>query len=116
MITLLKDIIPTYEEQAMGGPGRVEFKKPFTMEELGNRFCNLMRVTMRPGDGVGVHAHTENAEVYYMLEGSATIIDDGVETILNPGDAQFCADGHTHGIYNHTDKDAAFLAIIVKNV
>ncbi|MBP3634033.1 MAG: cupin domain-containing protein [Oscillospiraceae bacterium] len=116
MIKLLKDIAPTYEENAMGGPGKIRFDKPFTMEQLGGRFCNLTRVTMRPGDGVGQHAHTENAEVYYMLEGEATIIDDGVESVLRAGDAQFCADGHTHGIYNHTDKDASFLAIIVKNV
>lgn len=116
MIALLKDITPTYEEKAMGGEGRVEFRRPFSMEELGNRFCNLTRATLRPGDSVGTHAHTANAEVYYMLDGSATVIDDGVETILNPGDAQFCADGHTHGIYNHTDKEASFLAIIVKNV
>ena len=116
MIKLLKDITPTYEEHAMGGPGKITFHKPFTVEQLGNRFCNLTKVTMHPGDGVGQHAHTANAEVYYMLEGSATIIDDGVESILNPGDAQFCADGHTHGIYNHTDKDASFLAIIVPNV
>ena len=116
MITLLKDITPTYKEKAAGGEGRVEFRHPFTVEELGGRFCNLMRATLRPGDSVGVHAHSENAEVYYMLEGSATVIDDGVETVLNPGDAQFCADGHTHGIYNHTDKEASFLAIIVPNV
>ena len=116
MITLLKDTLVSFEENAMGGAGTIRFNKPFTMEQLGGRFCNLTRVTMHPGDGVGVHAHTENAEVYYMLEGSATIIDDGVETVLKAGDAQFCADGHTHGIYNHTDKDAAFLAIIVKNV
>lgn len=116
MITLLKDITPTYKEKAAGGEGRVEFRHPFTMEELGGRFCNLMRATLRPGDSVGVHAHCDNAEVYYMLEGSATVIDDGAETVLNPGDAQFCADGHTHGIYNHTDREASFLAIIVPNV
>ena len=116
MVTLLKDIVPYYAEKAMGGEGRVEFHRPFSMEDLGNRFCNLTKATLRPGDSVGIHAHSDNAEVYYMLEGSATVIDDGVETVLNPGDAQFCADGHTHGIYNHTDREASFLAIIVPNV
>ena len=116
MLGFLKDCKEKTEAAAMGGPGKVVFRPPFTMEELGGRFCNLTRVTLEPGDGVGVHPHVDNGEVYYMLEGRATIIDDGVEHEFNPGDAQFCADGHTHGIYNHTDKKAEFLAIIVRNV
>ena len=32
---------------------------------------------------------------------------------LNPGDAEFCADGHTHSIVNHTDEPATFLALIM---
>ena len=56
MITLLKDITPYYSEKAMGGEGRVEFHRPFTMEELGGRFCNLTRATLRPGDSVGSHS------------------------------------------------------------
>ena len=99
-----------------GGHGTLQFQDIFQKELLGGRITTCAVVTMMPGDSLGEHAHTENAEVYYMLEGEATIIDDGVESVLRAGDAQFCADGHTHGIYNHTDKDASFLAIIVKNV
>ena len=116
MITFLKDIAPTYEERAMGGTGKATFHRPFSMDELGHRFQNLTRVTLNPGDSVGEHAHTENAEVYYMLEGSATMTEDGKQTVISAGDAEFCGDGHTHGICNHTDKPCSFLAIIVRNV
>ena len=32
---------------------------------------------------------------------------------LHPGDAEFCADGHSHSIENHTDEPATFLALIM---
>ena len=33
---------------------------------------------------------------------------------LNPGDAEYCTGGHTHGIANDSDEPLAFLAIIIK--
>ena len=103
-------------DNVRGGNGTLENRHIIEPDAMFGSATLFTEFFFDPGDSIGVHAHDNDAEVYYMLEGSATIIDDGVETVLNPGDAQFCADGHTHGIYNHTDKDAAFLAIIVKNV
>ena len=57
--------------------------------------------------------HTANGEAYVVLSGSLTVIEDGVSRVLNPGDAEFCADGHTHSIVNHTDEQATFLALIM---
>ena len=41
--------------------------------------------------------------------------EDGVEHELCVGDAEFCADGHTHAIRNHTDEVASFLALIIND-
>ena len=35
--------------------------------------------------------------------------------MLHAGDAEFCADGHTHSIRNHTGSVTRFLAVIVPN-
>ena len=50
-----------------------------------------------------------------MLSGCATVTEDVEERVLQPGDAEFCADGHTHAIRNHTDAPAVFLAVIAKD-
>ena len=50
-----------------------------------------------------------------VLTGSATGTEDGEARVLNPGDAEFCADGHTHSMYNHTGEPATFLALIMKD-
>ena len=50
-----------------------------------------------------------------MLEGGATVTEDGETRLLGVGDAEFCADGHVHSIRNHTDRPMRFLAVIFPN-
>ena len=95
-----------------GGEGSPQFRHLFSAEELGGRMTFLSVVTLQPGESVGCHPHDVNGEAYYVLSGSLTVTEDGVETVLNTGDAEFCADGHVHGIRNHTDAPASFLAVI----
>ena len=47
--------------------------------------------------------------------GAATVTEDGESRELHVGDAEFCADGHTHSIRNHTGSVTRFLAVIVPN-
>ena len=53
--------------------------------------------------------------VYEALIEVNTGSEDGVEYELHAGDAEFCADGHTHAIRNHTAEAVTFLALIVKD-
>lgn len=34
---------------------------------------------------------------------------------IHAGDAEFCADGHTHAIFNHTSEPTVFLALILSD-
>ena len=72
-------------------------------------------ITLRPGESVGVHPHETNGEAYYILEGAATVTEEGESRELHVGDAEFCADSHTHSIRNHTGSVTRFLAVIVPN-
>ena len=98
-----------------GGVGDLQFTHLFSKEELGGRAQMLAQVTLQPGESVGVHPHTENGEVYWVLSGSVTVTEDEQECVLCAGDAEFCADGHTHSIRNHTSEPAVFLALILPN-
>ena len=96
-----------------GGVGDLPFQHLFSSEELGGRAQMLAKVTLQPGESVGEHPHSGNGEVYWVLSGSVTVTEDGVQTVLQTGDAEFCADGHTHAIFNHTHEPAEFLALIL---
>ena len=102
-------------EKVQGGNGTLLFQDLFTAEELGNRLQMCSAVTLMSGESIGEHAHTENGELYYILQGTATMVEDGKEFTLCAGDAQFCADGHTHGIANFGLAPLVFLAVIMPN-
>ena len=103
------------KHNVQGGEGSPKFRHLFTPEELGNRGELLAVITLEPGESVGVHPHETNGEAYVILEGAATVTEDGQARELHVGDAEFCADGHTHSIRNHTAAPTRFLAVIVPN-
>lgn len=84
-----------------------------TAEETGGRTRMFARIDIEPGAMIKEHAHVEDAEVYYVLEGELTVTDDEAVRILHPGDVVFTADGHRHSIENRTAEKAAFLAVIL---
>lgn len=98
-----------------GGEGDPVTRQIFSPEELGGRVEMFNIMTLQPGESVGVHDHVTNGEAYLILSGSVTVTDDAESRVLNTGDAEFCADGHTHSIRNHTDAPASFLALILPN-
>ena len=103
------------KEKAQGGNGILQFRDLFTAEDLGDRASMMAVITLQPGDSVGIHAHTENGELYYVMDGTVDVTEDGAVTKLEAGDAEFCADGHTHGMENTSKAPAQVLAVIVPN-
>lgn len=98
-----------------GGTGDPTAREILSPEELGHRAELLNVMTLHPGESVGEHAHTENAELYFILRGNVTVSDGSERRVLKAGDAEFCCGGNTHAIFNHTDEDADFLALILPN-
>ena len=113
MFHLKNDMTVEIKSNLRGGVGDLAFRHLFSGAELGGRADLFAIVTLEPGQSVGEHPHTANGEAYVVLTGALTVTEDGEARILNPGDAEFCADGHTHSIYNHTDEPATFLALIM---
>ena len=115
MFHLKNDMTVEIKSNLRGGVGDLAFRHLFSGEELGGRADLFAIVTLQPGQSVGEHPHTTKGEAYVILTGSATVTEDGVSRVLNPGDAEFCADGHSHSIVNHTGEPATFLALIMKD-
>lgn len=98
-----------------GGSGSPGFVHLFSAQQLAHRAELAAIITLHPGDSVGAHVHDADGEIYCVLDGAAMVAEDGIERELHSGDAEFCADGHSHAIRNHTDADMRFLALVVPN-
>ena len=113
MITYAKDMIPTITENMRGGNGPVSIM-PLFQEKIPHVRL-LAVITLIPGASIGAHQHIDECEVFYALEGEATVVDGGNVFTLQPGDAHLCVDGGTHSLENHSEKTVRVLAAIPTN-
>lgn len=58
---------------------------------------------IKAGVSIGEHPHTNREEIYFLLSGTGTLIFDGKEYDMNPGDVSLCNLGHSHGFIAKTD-------------
>ena len=95
-----------------GGNGTAEFCHILSAEELGKAGRLFARTVLHPGASVGYHIHEGEYEVYYILQGTAKLTQDGEVYELQPGDMSVCPDGSAHGIENCGDQDLHFIAAV----
>src|SRR5215213_3644481 len=78
-----------------------------TAEESGGT-RTLIQIELAPGGGNGLHKHMTYAEHFEVLEGDLTVILDGIEHVLRPGDRTVAPAGMMHCFKNPTDETVVF--------
>ncbi|MBQ7457122.1 MAG: cupin domain-containing protein [Desulfovibrio sp.] len=104
---------PKVEACMFGGPGLLHATQILTKDEFAGkgRLCNFC--VLHPGEAIGVHGHTKEFEVYYILSGTGTYIDNGHEETVSAGDVTICYSGESHGMINASTEDLTFFALIL---
>jgi len=96
-----KDVCSGREKHAIGN-----------VAELTQFGVNITR--LKPGAASALrHWHEQEDEFIYMLEGELTLIEDGGETVLKPGDCAGFKAGvpNGHHLVNKSQRDALYLEI-----
>ena len=103
-----------YREHMRDGKGTVELTSLISgPEELNGKGRLFSVITLKPGCSIGYHLHDHDAELFYILKGTATYSDNGTIVTLQPGDVAICETGHGHSIANQGTEDLEFIALIV---
>ncbi|HEV2273402.1 MAG TPA: cupin domain-containing protein [Acidobacteriaceae bacterium] len=76
----------------------------------------LHRCEIMPGGGVGHHFHNTNEEMFVIFDGQAEFTIDGRTSVLQGTVGAPCRMGHSHAIYNPSDKPVEFMNINVASV
>ena len=96
-----------------GGPGELHAHVLLNSDE----FCGKGRLynacVLHPGEAIGMHEHNKEFEVYYIISGTGTYNDNGTETSVSAGDVTVCNSGEKHGIFNTSNEDLVFMALIL---
>lgn len=74
------------------------------------------RCQIMPGGGVGHHFHNTNEEMFVIFDGQAEFTIDGRTSTLKGTVGAPCRMGHSHAIYNPSDKPVEFMNINVAAV
>ncbi|MCK4710520.1 MAG: cupin domain-containing protein [Gammaproteobacteria bacterium] len=83
-------------------------------EQLGITSLLVHQETLLPGRrGSSSHYHTHKDEIFYVIEGSPTLVVDGEKTVLSKGDyAGFSAlQKKSHMLINESENKAVILTI-----
>ena len=101
------DAIPVAVTPNMKG-GEKEVASRRFQDELGG----ILKGKLIPGASIGLHTHESNYEVIYIVSGHGTMLCDGEEEVLGPGDCTYCPQGHTHSLMNTGAEDLEFFAVL----
>ena len=72
----------------------------------------LQHCEMAPGGGAEAHAHDEQDQVFYVLEGHLQVRDgDGREVMVHPGEALLIPAGAAHATVNDGADVARYLVL-----
>src|SRR5271170_2327647 len=74
------------------------------------------RCQIMPGGGVGHHFHNTNEEMFVIFDGEAEFTIDGRTSLLKGTVGAPTRMGHSHAIYNPTDKPVEFMNINVTSI
>jgi len=96
-----------------GGAGQLDFTALLDAHSLDTNLFFLHRGVIQPKSGIGAHFHNQCEEMFVIFDGEAQFTIDGRTSLLKGPAGAPCRMGHSHGIYNPTDKPVQWMNINV---
>jgi len=95
------------------GAGSLDYQALFNYDTLNTNLFFLHRGVINPKSGIGAHFHNQCEEMFVILDGEAQFTIDGRTSLLKGPAGAICRMGHSHAIYNATDKPIEWMNINV---
>lgn len=95
------------------GPGALDYMAMFDAHSLDTNLYFLHRGIIEPKSGIGAHFHNQTEEMFIIFDGEAQFTIDGRTSVLKGPAGAPCRMGHSHAIYNATDKPVQWMNINV---
>ena len=96
-----------------GGPGQLDYMGLFNATALDTNLYFLHRGIIQPKSGIGAHFHNQCEEMFVIFDGEAQFTIDGRTSVLKGPAGAPVPMGHSHAIYNPTDKPIQWMNINV---
>lgn len=115
MIIKLENLSTKVMLELKDGIGNTTILDITNREGLNDKGRLFAVMSLEPGSSIGKHTHIDESEIYYILEGKASVYDNGEDVTVTPGDVVQTNSGETHSIKNIGDTTLKFIALIIQN-
>ena len=95
------------------GAGQLDYMALLDSHSLDTNLFFLHRGIIEPKSGIGHHFHNNCEEMFVIFDGEAQFTIDGRTALLKGPAGAPCRMGHSHAIYNPTDKPLQWMNINV---
>jgi mannose-6-phosphate isomerase-like protein (cupin superfamily) len=96
-----------------GGAGQLDYMGLLDAHSLDTNLYFLHRGILQPKSGIGHHFHNQCEEMFVIFDGEAQFTIDGRTSLLKGPAGAPCRMGHSHAIYNPTDRPVQWMNINV---
>jgi mannose-6-phosphate isomerase-like protein (cupin superfamily) len=103
----------TTHQAVHAGPGQMKFMVLLDGHALDTNLLFLHRGVLEPKSGIGAHFHNQCEEMFVILDGEAQFTIDGRTSLLKGPAGAPCRMGHSHAIYNASDRPVEWMNINV---
>ena len=87
-------------------------EKEFNVRMYADSMNKIMKSRLIPGASIGLHTHDTSSEIIFITKGCGYVLYDGEKIALQAGDVHYCPKGHTHSLFNDSDADLEFSAVV----
>ena len=95
------------------GPGDMDFMFLFDFHSLDTNLFFMHRGVLHAKSGIGHHFHNRCEEMFIIFDGEAQFTIDGRTSVLKGPAGAPCRMGHSHAIYNPSDRPLQWMNINV---
>ena len=98
------------------GPGQMKFMVLLDAHALDTNLLFVHRGVLEPKSGIGAHFHNQCEEMFVILDGEAQFTIDGRTSLLKGPAGAPCRMGHSHAIYNASDRPVEWMNINISDL
>lgn len=106
----------TAHQGVHAGPGQMNFMPLLDSHSLDTNLFFLHRGVLQPKSGIGAHFHNQCEEMFVIFDGEAQFTIDGRTSVLKGPAGAPCRMGHSHAIYNASDRPVQWMNINVSAI
>jgi mannose-6-phosphate isomerase-like protein (cupin superfamily) len=115
MILVTPADIPEEKGEGYHGGSGVFTRRTLFQNIEGSEIKYVRDIKIPVGTVIGMHKHTGDEEVFYIISGNGKITVDGETRPLCPGSVVLTLPGSSHEIENNGETELRFFAACVKN-